>query len=103
MCLEQVEILQGIIPGFIDDKLPVFIRVGQFLQKGRDPLPDAEILRHGLMKGIVLGINGDINMVVCDVDFKCFGFDGQGMSPYTDRGQFPAESLPEKPFKFKEI
>ena len=81
MCLQQVKIIQGIVPGLIDDKLPVFIGVGQFLQKGRHPFPDAEVLRHRLMKCIVLGIDADIDMVISDVDFKCFGFDGQDMPP----------------------
>ena len=82
MCLQQMEIIQGIVSGLIDDKLPVFIWVGQFLQKGRDALPDAEVLRHNLIKSIVPGVYGDVDMVICDVDFKCFGFDGQDMSPY---------------------
>ena len=55
------------------------------------------------MQDIVPGVYGDIDMVVCNVDFKCFGFDGQVVSPFNDSGRFLIESLSEKPFKFKEI
>jgi hypothetical protein len=70
----QVKIMQGKMPGFVDDKRPVPIGMGQFLEKHFHPIQNADIPLKNVEKHPVLDIHRHIDPGIGKICLKGFGF-----------------------------
>ena len=70
-----MKIVQRIASGLTDDKLPVAIGMGKFLEENVQPFGQAVIIRHDLLKHRVFGIDDHIDLITGQIDFKGSGFD----------------------------
>jgi len=72
--LQQMEIIQRKAAGFLNNKTPIFVRMGKLGQEGIQPLHHAEVLGHYILERKIFGIDRDIHMIIGDIDLKGFGF-----------------------------
>ncbi len=69
---EEVEILERVLARLGDDEAPVHVGVGEFAQEGRQPLHQPVIALHDLLERGVFRVDGDVDVVVGEVDFQGF-------------------------------
>ncbi len=81
MFLQNVEIVECVPPGLLNDILPVAPGMGQFLQKNRQSFDNPVIGTHDVEQQPIALVDGDFDPITGEVDFEGFGLKGHETHP----------------------